>query len=42
MTRSAAQYIAAEDTHIAPIHHPFPVVIATAAGAWVTDVEGRR
>ncbi|MFD8811661.1 ornithine--oxo-acid transaminase [Streptomyces sp. NPDC059627] len=34
--------IAAADAHSAPIYHPLPVVIATADGAWMTDVEGRR
>ena len=29
-------------THLAPNYHPIPVTIAEAAGAWVTDVEGRR
>jgi ornithine--oxo-acid transaminase len=42
MTLSAADYIAAEDAHIAHTYHPLPVVVATAEGAWVTDVEGRR
>lgn len=28
--------------HSAHNYHPLPVVIAEAAGAWVTDVEGRR
>jgi len=28
--------------HSAHNYHPLPVVIATAAGAWVTDVDGRR
>jgi len=30
------------DDHSAHNYHPLPVVIATAEGAWVTDVEGRR
>ncbi|MEU6279051.1 ornithine--oxo-acid transaminase [Streptomyces sp. NPDC047028] len=34
--------IAAADAHGAPTYHPLPVVIATAEGAWMTDVEGRR
>ncbi|MFD4972457.1 ornithine--oxo-acid transaminase [Streptomyces sp. NPDC058424] len=34
--------IAAAEAHSAPIYHPLPVVIATAEGAWMTDVEGRR
>jgi ornithine--oxo-acid transaminase len=28
--------------HSAHNYHPLPVVVAEAAGAWVTDVEGRR
>ncbi|MFE1912584.1 ornithine--oxo-acid transaminase [Streptomyces anandii] len=34
--------IAAADAHSAHTYHPLPVVIATAEGAWMTDVEGRR
>ena len=30
------------DNHSAHNYHPLPVVVATAEGAWVTDVEGRR
>jgi ornithine--oxo-acid transaminase len=30
------------DEHSAHNYHPLPVVVAHAAGAWVTDVEGRR
>src|SRR3982750_2358179 len=36
---------AVEDTtfsHVAPNYQPLPVVVAEAAGAWVTDVDGRR
>jgi ornithine--oxo-acid transaminase len=29
-------------SHVAPNYHPLPVVVATAEGAWVTDVDGRR
>ncbi len=29
-------------THIAPNYHPLPVVVAEAAGSWVTDADGRR
>jgi ornithine--oxo-acid transaminase len=39
---SAAQLSAQADVHSAHNYHPLPVVIATADGAWVTDVEGRR
>ena len=31
-----------EDRYGAHNYHPLPVVVATAEGAWVTDVEGRR
>jgi ornithine--oxo-acid transaminase len=34
--------IAAADAHSAHTYHPLPVVIATADGAWMTDVAGRR
>ncbi|MFF4502321.1 ornithine--oxo-acid transaminase [Streptomyces sp. NPDC001401] len=34
--------IAAADAHTAHNYHPLPVVVATADGAWMTDVEGRR
>lgn len=30
------------DAHSAHNYHPLPVVVATAEGAWMTDVEGRR
>jgi ornithine--oxo-acid transaminase len=39
---SAAQLSAQADLHSAPNYHPLPVVIASAEGAWVTDVDGRR
>jgi ornithine--oxo-acid transaminase len=42
MMPSAVDFIAAEDAHIAHTYHPLPVVVATAKGAWVTDVDGRR
>ncbi|MCI2957025.1 ornithine--oxo-acid transaminase [Agromyces atrinae] len=31
-----------EEAHTAHNYHPLPIVVATGAGAWVTDVEGRR
>ncbi|MGW2718110.1 ornithine--oxo-acid transaminase [Streptomyces sp. NPDC001492] len=34
--------IAAAEAHSAHNYHPLPVVIASADGAWMTDVEGRR
>ena len=35
-------YIALEEQYGAHNYHPLDVVIEHAAGAWVTDVEGRR
>ncbi|MFD2685648.1 ornithine--oxo-acid transaminase [Streptomyces phyllanthi] len=34
--------IASAEAHSARTYHPLPVVVATADGAWMTDVEGRR
>lgn len=34
--------IAADERHVAHNYSPLPVVAATAEGAWITDVEGRR
>ncbi|MER6348793.1 ornithine--oxo-acid transaminase [Streptomyces sp. NPDC001595] len=34
--------VAAAEAHSAHTYHPLPVVVATAEGAWMTDVEGRR
>jgi ornithine--oxo-acid transaminase len=34
--------IASDEAHSAHLYHPLPVVVATADGAWMTDVEGRR
>ena len=34
--------IAVEEAHLAHNYHPLPVVVATAEGAWVTDVDGKR
>ena len=39
---TAAQLRAQSAAHSAHNYHPLPVVISTAEGAWVTDVEGRR
>ncbi|MEU4613051.1 ornithine--oxo-acid transaminase [Streptomyces umbrinus] len=36
------ELIALAEAHSAPTYHPLPVVVATADGAWMTDVEGRR
>ncbi|MEV0092060.1 ornithine--oxo-acid transaminase [Streptomyces sp. NPDC050738] len=41
MSNTAAA-IATADTHSAHNYHPLPVVVASADGAWMTDVEGRR
>ncbi|MCU1526494.1 MAG: rocD, partial [Frondihabitans sp.] len=34
--------IAVEDAFLAHNYHPLPVVVATASGAWVEDLEGKR
>jgi len=34
--------IAVDDRHVAHNYSPLPVVAASAEGAWITDVEGRR
>ncbi|MEU4092787.1 ornithine--oxo-acid transaminase [Streptomyces sp. NPDC026673] len=39
---TAAEHIAATEAHSAHNYHPLPIVVASAEGAWVTDVEGRR
>ncbi|MFJ9813861.1 ornithine--oxo-acid transaminase [Streptomyces sp. NPDC101151] len=39
---TAEDLITTADAHTAPTYHPLPVVVATAEGAWMTDVEGRR
>ncbi|MET7567938.1 ornithine--oxo-acid transaminase [Streptomyces sp. NPDC005492] len=39
---STEALIAAADAHSAHNYHPLPLVVATADGAWMTDVEGRR
>jgi len=39
---TAEQLSAQAAVHSAHNYHPLPVVIATAEGAWVTDVDGRR
>ncbi|GGR94538.1 ornithine--oxo-acid transaminase [Streptomyces humidus] len=40
--RSSADLIRAEEPVLAHNYHPLPVVVASAEGAWVEDVEGRR
>jgi ornithine--oxo-acid transaminase len=37
-----ARDIALDDAVTAHNYHPLPVVLASASGAWVTDVDGRR
>lgn len=37
-----AELLAIEDAWGAHNYHPLPIVVASASGAWVTDVEGRR
>jgi ornithine--oxo-acid transaminase len=37
-----ADLIALEERYSAPNYHPLPVVVSSAEGAWVTDVEGKR
>ncbi|MEU9700789.1 ornithine--oxo-acid transaminase [Streptomyces sp. NPDC047981] len=39
---STQDAIASAEAHSAHNYHPLPVVVATADGAWMTDVEGRR
>ncbi|MFI6487507.1 ornithine--oxo-acid transaminase [Streptomyces sp. NPDC050564] len=41
-TETTKAFIASADAHSAHNYHPLPVVVATADGAWMTDVEGRR
>lgn len=41
-TRTSAGLIRAEEPVLAHNYHPLPVVVASAEGAWVRDVEGRR
>ncbi|MET7439502.1 ornithine--oxo-acid transaminase [Streptomyces sp. NPDC005496] len=40
--KTAQALIASAEAHSAHTYHPLPVVVATADGAWMTDVEGRR
>ncbi|MFG2879886.1 ornithine--oxo-acid transaminase [Streptomyces sp. NPDC048337] len=39
---TTADAIRTADAHSAHTYHPLPVVVASAEGAWMTDVEGRR
>src|SRR5699024_1652998 len=38
----SAEAIAAEEAVVAHNYHPLPIVVASAEGAWVTDVTGKR
>ena len=38
----SAAYVDLENRHLAHNYHPLDVVIASAEGAWVVDVDGRR
>ncbi|WP_327313282.1 ornithine--oxo-acid transaminase [Streptomyces sp. NBC_01235] len=40
--RTSAELIRAEEPVLAHNYHPLPVVVASAEGSWVQDVEGRR
>jgi ornithine--oxo-acid transaminase len=42
LTGQASTLIELEDGHIAHTYHPLDVVVATAEGAWVVDVDGNR
>ena len=42
MSHTGAELRALAAAHSAHNYHPLPVVIATAEGAWVSDVDGRR
>jgi ornithine--oxo-acid transaminase len=39
---TTASAIEVEETYLAHNYHPLPVVVESAFGAWVTDVEGKR
>lgn len=41
-SRQPQAAIEREEAHLAHNYHPLPVVVASAEGAWVTDVMGRR
>ncbi|MBI5231300.1 MAG: ornithine--oxo-acid transaminase [Coriobacteriales bacterium] len=42
MTATTIAAIELEDRYGAPNYHSLPAVIATAEGAWVTDIDGKR
>ncbi|AXK32917.1 ornithine--oxo-acid transaminase [Streptomyces armeniacus] len=39
---TSSELITTSDAYSAHNYHPLPVVVASAEGAWMTDVEGRR
>jgi ornithine--oxo-acid transaminase len=39
---TAAQAVQRERTYAAPIYDPLDIVVESASGAWLTDVDGRR
>ncbi|MDT9688745.1 ornithine--oxo-acid transaminase [Streptomyces sp. P9(2023)] len=39
---STQDAIASAEAHSAHNYHPLPIVVASADGAWMTDIEGRR
>ncbi|GGZ10604.1 ornithine--oxo-acid transaminase [Streptomyces avidinii] len=39
---TTADAIRSADAHSAHNYHPLPLVVASAEGAWMTDIEGRR
>jgi len=41
-SQAAARLLAQAAAHSAHNYHPLPVVISSAEGSWVTDVDGRR
>ncbi|MFH9421246.1 ornithine--oxo-acid transaminase [Streptomyces sp. NPDC017529] len=41
-TTSTERSIAVAEAHSAHNYHPLPLVVASAEGAWMTDVEGKR
>jgi ornithine--oxo-acid transaminase len=42
ISEASEEAIAAEEAVVAHNYHPLPIVVASAEGAWVTDVTGRR
>jgi ornithine--oxo-acid transaminase len=39
---STPAYLEREEAHLAHNYHPLPIVVESAFGAWVTDVDGKR